>query len=311
MARSGLLDVRRASTATSCAPGERCISTSNRNFEHRQGPRSRTHLASPAMVGGRRGHRPHHRRPQDAWPGMTSTSSTILTGVAAPHDASPTSIPTPSSRSAGCAPRRRSRRGCSPLALRRCRQREPGLRPQPGALPPGAASWSPAAEFRLRQLARGAPSGRCMQFGIRCVSRRASPTSSTRTPSATDCWSAASRRRPWPPSIRPSAAHAHNPVFAVSLSAPPSPARTAHPITSMCRARAPRRFCAVTTRSPSRSATSPTSKTSTVACSNPSPGCIATPVRDGHPHEHACRLRRIAQANTSDAKHVSEPAARE
>ncbi len=32
------------------APGQRCISTSNRNFEGRQGPNSRTHLASPAMV---------------------------------------------------------------------------------------------------------------------------------------------------------------------------------------------------------------------------------------------------------------------
>jgi 3-isopropylmalate/(R)-2-methylmalate dehydratase large subunit len=31
-------------------PGRRCISTSNRNFEDRQGARSRTHLASPAMV---------------------------------------------------------------------------------------------------------------------------------------------------------------------------------------------------------------------------------------------------------------------
>jgi 3-isopropylmalate/(R)-2-methylmalate dehydratase large subunit len=32
------------------APGQRSISTSNRNFEGRQGPASRTHLASPAMV---------------------------------------------------------------------------------------------------------------------------------------------------------------------------------------------------------------------------------------------------------------------
>ena len=31
-------------------PGARCIATSNRNFEHRQGLRSRTHLASPAMT---------------------------------------------------------------------------------------------------------------------------------------------------------------------------------------------------------------------------------------------------------------------
>ncbi len=32
------------------SPGQRSISTSNRNFEGRQGPASRTHLASPAMV---------------------------------------------------------------------------------------------------------------------------------------------------------------------------------------------------------------------------------------------------------------------
>lgn len=31
-------------------PGARCVATSNRNFENRQGPRSRTHLASPAMA---------------------------------------------------------------------------------------------------------------------------------------------------------------------------------------------------------------------------------------------------------------------
>ena len=32
------------------APGQRCASTSNRNFEGRQGPGGRTHLLSPAMA---------------------------------------------------------------------------------------------------------------------------------------------------------------------------------------------------------------------------------------------------------------------
>ena len=31
-------------------PGQRCASTSNRNFEGRQGPRARTHLVSPAVA---------------------------------------------------------------------------------------------------------------------------------------------------------------------------------------------------------------------------------------------------------------------
>ncbi|MEL0251461.1 MAG: aconitase family protein, partial [Novosphingobium sp.] len=32
------------------AAGQRCASTSNRNFEGRQGPGGRTHLVSPAMA---------------------------------------------------------------------------------------------------------------------------------------------------------------------------------------------------------------------------------------------------------------------
>ena len=39
-----------AMNADKLEPGERCASTSNRNFEGRQGPKSRTHLVSPAMA---------------------------------------------------------------------------------------------------------------------------------------------------------------------------------------------------------------------------------------------------------------------
>ena len=34
----------------SLGPEERCVSTSNRNFEGRQGYKGRTHLVSPAMA---------------------------------------------------------------------------------------------------------------------------------------------------------------------------------------------------------------------------------------------------------------------
>ena len=44
-------------------PGERIVSTTNRNFENRQGPKTRTHLASPATAR-ERDRRPHRRRAQ-------------------------------------------------------------------------------------------------------------------------------------------------------------------------------------------------------------------------------------------------------
>ena len=39
-----------AMNADRLEPGERCASTSNRNFEGRQGAQGRTHLVSPAMA---------------------------------------------------------------------------------------------------------------------------------------------------------------------------------------------------------------------------------------------------------------------
>ena len=43
-------------------PGQRCASTSNRNFEGRQGRRGRTHLVSPEHGRGGRDRRPLRRR---------------------------------------------------------------------------------------------------------------------------------------------------------------------------------------------------------------------------------------------------------
>ncbi len=45
-----LLDVPRHEPGPSSTPGERCASTSNRNFEGRQGKGGRTHLVSPAVA---------------------------------------------------------------------------------------------------------------------------------------------------------------------------------------------------------------------------------------------------------------------
>ena len=39
-----------AANGETVAPGMRAVSTTNRNFVGRQGPRARTHLASPAMA---------------------------------------------------------------------------------------------------------------------------------------------------------------------------------------------------------------------------------------------------------------------
>jgi 3-isopropylmalate/(R)-2-methylmalate dehydratase large subunit len=54
-------------------PGERCASTSNRNFEGRQGRGGRTHLLSPAMAAAAAitGHLTDIRK----WPGAASTTT--------------------------------------------------------------------------------------------------------------------------------------------------------------------------------------------------------------------------------------------
>ena len=81
------------------APGERCASTTNRNFEGRQGKGGRTHLVSPAVaaataIAG------HFATPDDLelTDGSRSESSPV---AAVPLDRGPTSTPTRSSRATG------------------------------------------------------------------------------------------------------------------------------------------------------------------------------------------------------------------
>ena len=46
-------------------PGERCVSTTNRNFEHRQGTQGAHASGQPGDRGGDRDRRPHRRRAAD------------------------------------------------------------------------------------------------------------------------------------------------------------------------------------------------------------------------------------------------------
>ena len=78
------------------APGERCASTSNRNFEGRQGRGGRTHLVSPAVaaataVAG------HFATPED----LSMKAVRVVSGTGAAAATAPTSTPTRSSPPSG------------------------------------------------------------------------------------------------------------------------------------------------------------------------------------------------------------------
>jgi hypothetical protein len=163
-----------AMNADRLEPGERCASTSNRNFEGRQGAGGRTHLVSPAMAARPHGHfvasanfvdirkpRLQHGQMQEIremqkftvhtrawWPRWTARTST-------PTRSSPSSSSSPSARPAsastcltnGATWTRLSRPGPGQP------QAQPGLRAEPAALR-GRLHPAGPQELRLRLVAR-------------------------------------------------------------------------------------------------------------------------------------------------------------
>ena len=167
-------------------PGERCASTSNRNFEGRQGAGGRTHLVSPAMAAAAAvaGHFVDIRR--------------VYYGIRKPH----ATLPHPHRTRRAARPRERRHRRDHPEAVPEVDQAV-GLRPQPVrrmALPrsgrarhrqreaaaqsevraergtlPGRIDPARAAQLRLRQLARARAVGARrlrLSRGHRAVVRR-------------------------------------------------------------------------------------------------------------------------------------------
>ena len=143
------------------APGERCASTSNRNFEGRQGKGGRTHLVSPAVaaataIAG------HFATPDDLETLMEPVRVIIGTRRAArPHRRR--HRPDHPERLAEARRAHRLRRGPVLRVARELR-----LRAQPGALRRRARSSSPA---RTSAPARRASTrcGRCMDYGFQAV----------------------------------------------------------------------------------------------------------------------------------------------
>ena len=98
-----------AMNADRLEPGERCASTSNRNFEGRQGYGSRTHLVSPAMAAaaGLYGHfvdvrhlpaMPSPAIEPDKTPPQKAPAKAAVASKAKPAAASKKSSPAPSTR---------------------------------------------------------------------------------------------------------------------------------------------------------------------------------------------------------------------
>ena len=160
-----------ASNGERVPPGQRSVSTSNRNFVGRQGPGARTHLASPAMAAAAaiKGAIADVRQAVISSAARSEPQWTQLHQGDSLDQASPAPADAPERRHRPHHPDRAAGQqhrppGARPLLLRADplqagRQRKPRLRVQPGALS-RRADHPGGREFRLRLVAARARCGR-------------------------------------------------------------------------------------------------------------------------------------------------------
>ena len=160
------------------APGERSASTSNRNFEGRQGKGGRTHLVSPRRRRGHRDRRPLHAPPEDLYDGTDHASSRAPRCRSTAPTSTPTRSSPPSTSSGSSAPA--SDRSCSPSGART------RLRPQRPAYA-GASILHRRARTSAAGPAASTRRGRSRTPGSARSSRRASRTSSATTARRSGC----------------------------------------------------------------------------------------------------------------------------
>ena len=158
------------------APGERCASTSNRNFEGRQGRGGRTHLCQPGDGSGRGDRRSLRRRPRA---GKRCSREAVH-----PHHWARRG-PRPARRRHGsdpaqAVPEAHRAHGLGRVPLLRLARQEPRLRAERARGRGRAGSSSRAGTSAAARRASTRP-GHCRTSASRWSSRRRSPTSSSRT----------------------------------------------------------------------------------------------------------------------------------
>ncbi len=153
-------------------PGERIVSTTNRNFENRQGPKRAHASGEPRDRGGDRHRRPHHRRARNCWEGTRDAA--VQHAHRHRRPAHPGRHQHRSDRAGAGDAQSQAGLQEAPVHARaqaRRRQRGSGFRAQQAAVPQSRHPGD-RPEFRRRLLARSRRCGACSPTTSACIVAR-------------------------------------------------------------------------------------------------------------------------------------------